>query len=205
MIRQLQIGGYNDNFSYFIIDGKDVAIVDPDNVTHLVAEMEQEMLVPKMILLTHSHFDHCAGAAELASKYGIPVYMHKNARDRVDIHKHQIVTVEDGEKIKLGELHIEVLHTPGHIDDAVCYLVGDCLLTGDTLFVEGCGHAKLEGANVEDLWKSLQRIAALGDDIKVYPGHDYGSKPHSTVGYEKKHNKYLKCKDFEEFNALRND
>lgn len=206
MIRQIPIDGYDDNFSYFIENGKAIAVVDPGDVDHLIAEIEQDCLEVKMVLITHSHHDHVEGVAEMVKHFGVPVYMHKNAERRVeDVEEEMTVLVEDGEKIRLGDGVIEVMHTPGHIDDAVCFYVRDegALITGDTLFVEGCGRADLEGSNVEDLWKSLKKLKKMPDKTRVYPGHNYGSKPVSDIAWEKKHNRFLKCVDFESFKKLR--
>ena len=222
MIRQIPINGFDNNFSYFIRslekhegglrEGKEIAVVDPGDVPHLVAEIEEEGLVPKMILLTHSHFDHVDGVTEMVRKYGIPVYMHKNARGKVETEEDMTVFLDDGDEVKLGELTVEVMYTPGHIDDAVCYYINakqdvehgaGGLITGDTMFVEGCGRADLEGANVDDLWSSLQKIAKLPNKVRIYPGHDYGSKPVSDVAWEKKHNGYLRCKSVDEFRNMR--
>ena len=207
MLRQIHVGGFDDNFSYFIEDpnSKRIAIVDPSNVKLLEFEIQQDFLLPKMIFLTHSHFDHTEGITELVEKFGIPVYMHENARGRVDVPDGMSIYIKDGEKIKLGDLHIEVMHTPGHIDDAVCfYLKKDkSLITGDTVFVEGCGRVDLEFSNVDHLFDSLQKIKKLPDDTKVFPGHDYGKKISSTIEYEKKHNPYFKVETLDDFIKLR--
>ncbi|MDA1060182.1 MAG: hydroxyacylglutathione hydrolase family protein [bacterium] len=213
MVRQIPINGYDNNFSYFIGDdvGKNIAIVDPGDVPHLITEIEYDLLGPQMILVTHTHHDHIEGVPGIVDKYAIPVYMHENGRGRVDANDEMCVFVKDGDEIKIGDLNVKVLYTPGHIDDAVCYYITAAeaadgipkLITGDTLFVEGCGRADLEGSNVEDLYNSLQKISALPDDTKIFPGHDYGSKPVSTIAWEKKHNKYLKCKNLDEFIKLR--
>ncbi len=205
MIRQIPIDGFDDNFSYFIESGKNIAVVDPGDVDHLIAEINQDELIVKMILITHSHADHVSGVVDMAKKYGVPVYIHKNAKGRLEIMNEMVVFVEEGEEIVLGGLKIKVMHTPGHIDDAVCFYVKDDghLITGDTVFVEGCGRADLDGSDVEELWKSIKRIKALPNDTKIYPGHDYGSKPVSTVGFEKKHNRFFKCEDFEAFRKVR--
>ncbi len=207
MIQQIHVGGFDDNFSYFIedSDSKNIAIVDPSNVKLLEAEISKNFFSPKMILLTHSHFDHTEGVAELVKKLAIPVYMHENARGRVNILDEMAVYIKGGGKIKLEDIFIDVIDTPGHIDDAVCfYLKKDkALLTGDTVFVEGCGRADLEFSNVEDLFKSLQKIKKLPDDTKIFPGHDYGKKPWSTIKDEKKNNPYFKVKTLDDFIKLR--
>jgi len=205
MIKQIAIKGYDDNFSYFVKgNGNEVAIVDPGDVEMLEEIMAEEGLTPAMILLTHSHHDHVGGVSELVEKYGLPVYAHANTEGRINTGGGELLYLKDGDIIELDGLQIKALYTPGHIDDALCYLVDEKeLLTGDTLFVEGCGRADFPESDVRELWKSLCRIKALNDEILIYPGHDYGSKPVSTIGWEKKHNKYLCCENFEEFMGMR--
>lgn len=213
MITQIPVQGFDNNFCYFVADEKldEIAVIDPACVSHLKSEIQQSLLIPRMVLLTHSHFDHTEGVPEMVETYGVPVYIHKNARGRLDILETYIVEIEDGDKIKIGDVEILVMHTPGHIDDAVCYYISaeqdpngvPKLFSGDTVFVEGCGRADLEYSNVKDLYKSLQRIKALPDETEVYPGHDYGTRPFSNIGYEKKHNRFFKCDNFEEFKKMR--
>ena len=104
MIRQLHVGGFDDNFSYFIEDSssKNIAIVDPSNTVLLEEEINRNFFNTKMILLTHSHFDHTEGVAELVKKLGIPVYMHENARGRVNVPDEMSVS---GDEIELNILH----------------------------------------------------------------------------------------------------
>jgi len=205
MIRQIPIKGFDNNFSYFIEKGKDIAVVDPGDVGHLISEIKLDGLNVKMILLTHSHFDHVSGVNEMIEHFGVPVYIHKNAVKKLNVKDNMTIFLEDGEVLNLSGLPIKVLHTPGHIDDAVCFYIKEDghLITGDTLFVERCGRADLEGSNVKDLWKSLQRIMKLPDSTKVYPGHHYGSIPVSTIAFEKANNRFFKCNNFEEFRKER--
>ena len=98
---------------------------------------------------------------------------------------------------------MKVMHTPGHIPSMMCLLIGKKLLTGDTLFVEGCGRIDLPGGDIRKHWESLQKIKGMDDSIEIYPGHDYGSVPHSTVGREKKSNPYLRCRSLGEFSMAR--
>lgn len=213
MIIQIPVEGFDNNFSYFVVDKSknEIAIVDPSDPERLDEEIRQNGLSPSMVLLTHTHRDHCSGVSAMVERYGIPVYMHKNAAGKVDVMSNYEVLIDEDDSIQLGELKIKILYTPGHADDAICYYIDKKnaadsipkLITGDTLFVEGCGRADLKGSNAEDLFKSLQRIKALPDETEVYPGHDYGSRPFSTIAYEKKHNKFLKCSSLEEFKKLR--
>lgn len=209
MIRQIPIRGFDNNFSYIVGDGKSkhVAVVDPGDMPRLMEEIEIKELESKMVFLTHSHFDHQEGVADFVERFGIPVYMHKNAKGRVDVHDDMSIFLEEGDEIKVGDLVIKVIHTPGHIDDAICYYMededGPALITGDTLFVEGCGRADLKGSDVKKLYESLERIKTLPDKTRIFSGHDYGSKPFSDIAWEKKHNRYMKCKTFKEFQELR--
>lgn len=200
-VQQIAINGYDRNFSYFVNDEstKDIAIVDPGDISLLEQIIDEGNWRPKMILLTHSHHDHVEAVAPLVAHYDIPVYLHENAMDRVDVPSRLIRLINDGTKIALGNLKIEVLYTPGHIDDAVCFYISaeqaldgtPKLLTGDTLFVEGCGRSDFPLSNPTDLKASLRRISQLPNNTEVFPGHDYGSKPISTIEWEKVQNRHM--------------
>lgn len=202
--KQVAVGGYDDNFSYLIGDDdtREVAIVDPDNNEVIMELIEEDRLKPVAILVTHEHHDHTAGAEALSAEYDIPVYIHSDGRRAVS--GVQIEELGDGDVIDVGDVEIEVLHTPGHAPGAVCFLADGKLLTGDTLFVGGCGRCDLEGSDVEEMYDSLlNRLAKLPDDIEIYPGHDYGDRPFSTIGEEKDTNPYLNCDSLEEFEEKR--
>jgi glyoxylase-like metal-dependent hydrolase (beta-lactamase superfamily II) len=167
---------------------------------------------------THVQADHLSGAVELARRAGAKVYVHESA-DVAFPH----VDLRDGDEIPLGNDYVRVLHTPGHSEDSVCYLVGDrtrgpdpwFVLTGDTLFVGSAGRPDLHGAEAsrrlaERLHDSLGRLLALPDDIEVYPSHFAGSacgkamsgKPSSTIGFERRFNEALKPRSRDEFVAF---
>jgi hydroxyacylglutathione hydrolase len=102
--------------------------------------------------------------------------------------------------LMLGKLKVEVLHTPGHSSDSICLMIDDKLLTGDTLFVGECGRTDLPGGDTAQLYESLfKKIARLEDHVEIYPGHDYGVTPWSTLGLEKRTNYTLKSRTLEEF------
>ncbi len=213
MIKQLEIRGFDKNFSYFVGSSKtrEILVVDPGDTDHLIAEINHGEFKPQGILITHSHFDHIEGVGPLLKYFEMPVYMHSRALNRVKEAQEWARPLEDGDFVEVGGLKIEVLHTPGHIDDAVCYLIreGEAedgvakLITGDTLFVEGCGRADLGHSEPEVLYESLQRLKALDPGTKVYPGHDYGSRKVSTIGWELQKNKYMRCETKEDFLRLR--
>lgn len=208
---QIVVGGYDKNFSYVVFNpvSKGAAVVDPcGDLGSIYTAVEKEELDITTVLVTHTHFDHIDKLDELLKKYLVPVYVHKNGFEKI-VSSGPVRTVEDGDTVKLSGDEIAVIHTPGHIKDAVCFYIDKSyaadgvpkLITGDTLFVEGCGRT--DEAHVRELYDSLLRLKSYSDETEVYPGHDYGSKKHSTIGYEKEHNKYFLARDFEEFRQIR--
>lgn len=205
-----------DNNNYLLVDEitRDAALIDcssidiwdkvPSGFGNVVStptgenREELENINLKYILLTHGHFDHIAGIRDGKAA----VFMHSSDLDWLkkvnqfmpmfgmpDMSVPKIDKfVEDGEIIKLGSLEIKVLHTPGHTQGGVCYLVGNIVFSGDTVFRESVGRCDLEGGDFDQLVKSIEtKLYTLPDDIKIYPGH---GKP-TTVGWEKLHNRFL--------------
>jgi len=185
------------NFAYLMGDEKTglAAVVDPAGAVDRILSLAQDNgLKIIYVINTHSHSDHTSGSWELANATGAKIVMYKKARAP----KH--LAVDDGDVISVGELKIKVIYTPGHSSDAISLLVEDKLLTGDTLFVGECGRTDLPGGSSEELYDSLfSKLVKLDDELEVYPGHDYGDKPHSKLGYEKKHNYTLKPRSRDEF------
>ena len=181
-----QIQQHSDNFSYIIADDAthEAAVVDSSfNAGEIARILKTENLQLKYIISTHGHSDHTAGNEELRSMFAAKTVMHKLSRINAD------VAVEDGTVICVGALQIKVIHTPGHTPDSICLLVGNKLLTGDTLFVGECGRTDLPGGNSRSMYDSLfTKLSTVSDDVEVYPGHDYGPKPSSTMGEERRSN-----------------
>jgi glyoxylase-like metal-dependent hydrolase (beta-lactamase superfamily II) len=191
-----QIKHRGDNFSYIIADEntKEVAVVDPSfNADAIIRLLRDKGFDAKYIINTHEHTDHVAGNEDIKSAFGAKIVAHKLSKVKKDI------SVVDGAIIKLGAVSIEILHTPGHTPDGICLLVDGKLLTGDTLFVGECGRTDLPGSSVEDMYNSLHCLMKLDDKIEVYPGHDYGSRPYSTIGTERKTNYTLEKRSLKEF------
>ena len=190
-----------DNNNYLLIDEKskeavlvDCSAVEPD-INNTLKEYGANL---KYILLTHGHFDHVAGIRPTEAK----IVLHKNDLKELgkanqylpmfgipDITIPKVdIFVEDGDVLKLGETEIKVIHTPGHTQGGVCYLIDDMLFSGDTIFREAVGRCDLEGGDFDQIVESIQtRIFTLPEDIKIYPGHG----PSSTVGWEKENNRFL--------------
>ena len=195
-----QVIQQGDNFSYIIADDttKEAAIVDPSfNADAIIRILRHQNLNVKFVINTHDHSDHTASNEDFRSNFGAKVVAHKLA------HVNKDVSVVEGDVIRMGEIVIEVIHTPGHTQDSICLLVDDKLLTGDTLFIGECGRTDLPGGSAEDMYHSLfGKLMKLDDNIKVYPGHDYGPKPYSTIGVERRTNYTLQKRAVDEFIAF---
>lgn len=196
IFEQLQVGPLQ-NFCYLVGDraSGEAVVVDPHGeIDRLLARADAHGLRIQYILNTHTHWDHVAGNVELKERTGARVVTHPSGRVGRDLE------VEDGDTIPVGSLVLRVLHTPGHSPDSVCLLTDNKLLTGDTLFVGECGRADLPGGDAEALYHSLFRVLGrLDDDVEVYPGHDYGPTPSSTLGRERATNYTLQPRTREEF------
>ena len=178
-------GGYDDNFTYVIYNDKECIIIDPAvKAKEVLTFIEENNLQAKFVVVMHSHFDHIVELDKYREK-GIPIYAHES--NKIDCDK----KLKDNDVLNFLGVNIKVLHTPGHIYDAICLLINNWLFTSDTLFVEGCGRVDLQGSDPELMVKTLERLKTLPDETKVFPGHDYGSTETSTIGREKKNNKFL--------------
>jgi glyoxylase-like metal-dependent hydrolase (beta-lactamase superfamily II) len=196
-----QVQQHSDNFSYIIADDatREAAVVDSSfNAGEIIRVLKTENLKLKYVMNTHDHSDHTAGNAELLSMFSAKTVAHKLSRINAD------VAVDDGDSIRLGNVPIKVIHTPGHTPDSICLLVDNKkLLTGDTLFVGECGRTDLPGGNSRSLYDSLfNKLLKLNDAVEVYPGHDYGPKLYSTIGEERRTNYVLQPRSLMEFIAF---
>jgi hydroxyacylglutathione hydrolase len=193
-----QVQQHADNFSYIIADvtTREAAVVDPSfNAGEITRILKAENLRLKYIVNTHGHSDHTVGNEELRAIFNAKTIAHRLSRVNAD------VEVDDGNTIHVGDVSIKVIYTPGHTTDSICLLVDrKKLLTGDTLFVGECGRTDLPGGNSRSMHDSLfNKLLKLDDNVEVYPGHDYGPKPYSTIGEEKQSNYTLQPRTLTEF------
>lgn len=187
----------------------DAVIIDPgfDNVYdagNLYNKIQDNGLTPKMILLTHGHFDHIYGVKECAEKYNIPVMM--NAADQIILDNassfckrfsmkapdtnFNIVPIEDGQDIHFGNTDFQVITTPGHTPGGVCFYdaADKVLFSGDTLFAGSIGRTDSPWGDYDDLIKGImEKLMGLDGDVNVIPGHG----PQTTIGRERTHNPFL--------------
>ncbi|MBI2208233.1 MBL fold metallo-hydrolase [Candidatus Woesearchaeota archaeon] len=200
--------GHMQNFAYVIGDKKtkEAAVVDPawENGKILNITKKYNLKINK-ILITHTDFDHIDGVKGMAKITNAAVYVHKNGeKDIKNLGVNKIKTIDEGDEIDIGKIKLTVLYTPGHKPSCVCFLIGtNKMLTGDTLFVEGCGRIDMLGGDIKKQYESLQRLKQMDENIEIYPGHDYGSMPSSTIKHEKENNPFLRCRSFEEFSTMR--
>ncbi|MFQ5969581.1 MAG: MBL fold metallo-hydrolase [Nitrososphaerales archaeon] len=196
IVKQIPVGSMA-NFTYVIADEKSkmAAVIDPSwDLEKVLDALKADDLKSQYIINTHTHFDHVLGNEQLATIAGARIIMHKNSRLDKNL------TVDDGDTIQLGNIKIKVIFTPGHSKDGICLLAENKLFTGDTLFIGNCGRVDLPGGSATELYDSIfGKLMKLDDRIEVYPGHDYGSKPYSTIGDEKRTNYVLKPRTKEEF------
>jgi len=196
LLRQLKVRA--DNFCYVLGDEKsrEGAVIDPSADWERIAATANELEVKvRYIINTHGHPDHTGCNAILSKETGAKVALYHTSKVKHDI------GLEDGDFLRLGELELKIIYTPGHTMDGICILAGGkALFAGDTLFVGECGRTDIPGASAEALRRSLfEKLMKLPDDVKVFPGHDYGPRPSSTIGEERRTNYTLKPRTKEEF------
>ncbi len=198
---QLPAGG-DRNFAYLIADeesGK-AALVDPGGATdEILDHVQASGLEVRYVLNTHGHFDHAAGNRTVQSRTGARVVLFDPEGKRTDT----VLGVRDGDEVPLGALTMKIIHTPGHTPDSICILCENKLCTGDTLFVGKVGGTGFG----EDAWQEFDslhvKLMTLPDDVEIYPGHDYGVAPTSTIGHESRTNPFLLKESFEAFVDLK--
>jgi glyoxylase-like metal-dependent hydrolase (beta-lactamase superfamily II) len=209
LVKQLPVGSYGV-FTYVVACAKTMGavVIDPaGEEDRLAALIQEEGYKIQYILNTHGHADHVLASERLRELFGVPTCMHeadvaffsdeavkeKMSKELglsfdapVDIH------LKDGDVLDVGHLKIEVLHTPGHTPGSVCFLTEGHLFTGDTLFVGAAGRTDLTGASLDTLIESIkEKLLSLPKETVVWPGHDYGDTPTSTIGREMEENIYI--------------
>lgn len=203
-IQQIKVG--YDNFSYLIYDPKtkDAALVDPSyDIQKANKIIRKQNLHLQYIILTHYHLDHTKETPKIKTIYPkARIVASKADGQHLNLHVDKIVT--DKDHLRLGEIILRIILTPGHTPGGICIKVNDiALVTGDTLFIGDCGRTDLSGGNLHDMFQSLQgKIKTLADHLIVYPGHDYGEKPFDTLENQKHTNKTLLAKNIKEFSRI---
>ena len=201
IFQQISAGG-DRNFGYLIGDEetKEAVVIDPSSSPGVFPPAAgKHGLKIVYIIGTHGHGDHTGGIPALKRETGAKVVMHTSSPGNAD------VRVADGDVLKLGKLELRIMHTPGHTLDSMCILAGDKLVTGDTLFVGKVGGTQTEQAAKIEHDSLFNKLMKLDDGIEVYPGHDYGVAPTSTIGHERTTNPFLLHKELKDFKWLKDN
>ena len=211
--------GQMANFMYLIGDPekREAVIVDPAwDVSGLLDLAEADGYRVTAALVTHYHPDHVGGdlfglriegLARFLERVTVPIYVNKHEAPGLKVvtgvSETDLKRVADGDTLALGAQKIRFLHTPGHTPGSQCFLIGNRLVAGDTLFVRGCGRVDLPGSDPEAMYHTLtDKLAKLPVDTVLYPGHHYGPVPTSTIGEELRQNQYLRVRSLEDWRRL---
>jgi hydroxyacylglutathione hydrolase len=193
-VRQLKLGPM-ENFVYLVgAEGaRETAIIDPAwDVEAAIRAAEADRRAITHALVSHHHFDHVNGLPQALAHGDIRVFAH-----RADVPKlapelqREVTPVSAGDTVDVGPLKIAAMHTPGHTPGSTCWHAGEGLFAGDTVFVNACGRCDLAGGDPEQMFQSLKRVSQLPDDVRLYPGHDYGDVPVSSIARERQRNPYF--------------
>ncbi len=195
-------------FAYLVgdLEKGEAAVIDPAaGADQILAEADRLGLRIMKIINTHGHVDHVMGNAQMKELTGAPILIHE--ADAAWMHQQSPsmfqmfggrpsppadMTLRHGDRIQVGGVNLEVLHTPGHSPGGVCLYMPQAVFTGDTLFVGGVGRTDLPGGSWQVLLDSInQRLFSLPGETVVYPGHHYGPSPTSTIARERDTNPYL--------------
>ncbi len=211
-IKVMPLGMVQANCYIITNDQNEGAIIDPGGETErIINYLEQNEINPKMILLTHGHFDHIASVWDLIEKYDLPVYINENDAEmlkNINISLCNMSTLyfnykpgleynelKDNDIVKLGDLEFKLIHTPGHSKGSSCFIVENAIFTGDTLFCGDIGRTDLYGGDYATIKESLKKLSELEQDYVVYPGHG----PSSSIEKEKATNPYMGQVDYDDY------
>ena len=189
----------SSTYTYLIASntGREALIIDPvlDNVEEYINLLKKLDLKLVKVIDTHIHADHVTGASKLKNQTNCTTIMgDKTPADAVEI------KVEDGEIIKLDQLEIKALHTPGHTSDSFSFIMNNYLFSGDTLLINGTGRTDFQNGSSKDAYNSIfNRLLKLPEETLLYPAHDYKGEKVSTIGKEKKFNPRLQVKNVDEY------
>ena len=197
-IKVLQVGPIGTN-CYILCDeaAKLCAVIDPGgDASRVAAAVAKTGCAPCAILLTHGHYDHTGGVADLQAQWPeVPTYLSRRDQGAGDSYMLQLFPpvanakdYDEGDTVRVGSLTLEVLATPGHSEGSVTLRCGDVLFCGDTLFAGSCGRTDFPGGSMKKIMVSLKRLGQLEGNLTVYPGHMEGS----TLDQERSWNPYLR-------------
>ena len=192
----------SSTYTYLIASakGREAVIIDPviENVESYIELLNELDLKLVKVIDTHIHADHVTGASKLKQATNCYTLMGEHTpADAVEI------KVKDDEIIKIDQIEIKAMYTPGHTSDSYSFLMDKYLFSGDTLLINGTGRTDFQNGSSKDAYNSIfNRLLILPEDTILYPGHDYNGKESSTIGNEKKFNPRLQVKNVDEYIEL---
>lgn len=208
-----------ENFSHFIIENEtnNAVIIDPAWDTEYFIERAKKLgVTPVAIWITHGHHDHVSAVDGVKDHFNIPVYASKVELDFINQYSadelpiafrplpKETIALTEGEILRFGEVEAKIWHTPGHSSGSICFELSDDLITGDTLFIDGCGRTDLVGSDPEAMFHSLEKIKREIDPKKrLHTGHAYGPSATDTLANQLKTNPFLQYDSVEEFIGYR--
>ena len=208
------------NFVYLVGDREagECVVIDPAwGVAELVSIAEQDGMKIRGALATHHHPDHVGGdlfgmaeiegVAALLEHQGLKIHCHQDElewiRRGTGVSESDLEGHGSGDVVEVGSVPIKLLHTPGHTPGSQCFLVGNRLLAGDTLFLQGCGRTDFPGGDQDEMYRSLhERLAKLPDDTVLYPGHLYGPEASASLGETRSSNYVFNVSGLEDWRRL---
>ena len=206
------------NFAYLIGDREtgDAVIVDPAYAADdLLDTLESDGMHLSGVLVTHHHPDHIGGSmmgfelkglAELLERVAVPIHVNTHEAQWVSrvtgIPMSDLTSHTHGDKVSIGAIDIELLHTPGHTPGSQCFLLDGRLVAGDTLFLDGCGRTDFPGGDVDDMFRSLQQLATLSGDPTVFPGHWYSTEPSASLSEVTSTNYVYRVSNLEQWRSM---
>jgi glyoxylase-like metal-dependent hydrolase (beta-lactamase superfamily II) len=206
------------NFAYLIGDTetRQAVVVDPAYAAgDLLDALQADDMTLTGVLVTHHHPDHIGGSmmgfelkglAQLLERLSVPVHVNTHERQWVSrvtgISPGDLTPHEHGDTVSVGAVDIELLHTPGHTPGSQCFLLDGRLVAGDTLFLDGCGRTDFPGGDADEMFRSLQALAALPGDPTVFPGHWYSAEPSAGLEEVKRSNYVYRASNLDQWRAL---
>lgn len=198
--------GFIKNQCYLAYSGNAGVLIDPAwDYTLINRFLQEHAITLNGILLTHAHKDHTHLAQAFALHHAAPVFMSAAEIDYYAFHCPHLQSVSHLQPITALPFNIIPILTPGHTPGSTCYLIGDHVFTGDTVFIEGVGACNFEGGDADKMYGSVQLLKSyLPGYTKCWPGHSYGTAPGQTLDYLLKNNIYFQFEKREAFVAFRN-